>query len=158
MAAHHPPDPGSLARAHPPGRLQDLPVGEVVAVPFAVRGQVVRCLGDPRADDEPEPGVLQRLQVRRRESPRPSRGGRSAPSGIPGYPRWSGTGPVRRHPGVSQDGEQVRRTLQVLQLPWAAQRRSVEGAGKMRPGSIRVVVLGTTLLPAIRYRNGLPVF
>jgi hypothetical protein len=28
---------------------------------------LVRGLGDPRADDEPEPGVLQRVQVRRRE-------------------------------------------------------------------------------------------
>jgi hypothetical protein len=67
--AGHPPDPGGLARAHLPGRLQDLAVGEVVAVPFEVPGQVVGGLGDPRADDEPEPGVLQRVQVRRREHP-----------------------------------------------------------------------------------------
>jgi hypothetical protein len=66
---NHPADPGSLACAHPAGRLQDLPVGEVVAVPFEVPGQVVRGLGDPRADDEPEPGILQRVQVRRREHP-----------------------------------------------------------------------------------------
>ena len=54
-----------LAGAHDPSRFEDLPVGEVVAVPFEVLGQVVGGLGDPRPDDEREPGVLQRVEVRR---------------------------------------------------------------------------------------------
>jgi hypothetical protein len=38
-------------------------------VPGEVLGQVVRRLGDPRADDETEPGVLQRVEVTGREHP-----------------------------------------------------------------------------------------
>ena len=46
-----------------------VPVGQVVAVPLEVLGQVVGGLGDPGADDETEPVVLQRHQVRRGEHP-----------------------------------------------------------------------------------------
>ena len=62
-----PPRPGRLAGAHVAGRFQDLPVGEEVPVPGEVLGQVVGGLGDPRAHDEAEPGVLQRVQIRGRE-------------------------------------------------------------------------------------------
>jgi len=65
----HPPGPGGLAGAHVADRLQDLPVGEEVPVPGEVGGQVVGGLGDPRADDEGEPGVLQCVQVAGREHP-----------------------------------------------------------------------------------------
>jgi site-specific DNA recombinase len=65
----HPPVPGGLPCAHQARRLQDLSVGEVVPVPFEVPGQVVGGLGDPRADDETEPRVLQGVQIRGREHP-----------------------------------------------------------------------------------------
>ena len=45
----------AFARAHLPGRLQDLPVGEVVAVPLEVPGQVVRGSGDPEPTMNPNP-------------------------------------------------------------------------------------------------------
>src|SRR5690625_5038000 len=44
---HHPPSAGMGTGAHLPGGLQDLTVGEVVAVPLEVRGQIVGGLGDP---------------------------------------------------------------------------------------------------------------
>ena len=66
----HAPGPGGLAGAHRAGRLQDLPVCEVVAVAFEVGGQVVGRLGDPGPDDEGEPHVLQRVQVGRGQHPR----------------------------------------------------------------------------------------
>jgi hypothetical protein len=55
--ADHPPDPGSLARAHPPGGLQELHVGEVVAVPFEVPGQVARCHVSSRWDSRSQEAI-----------------------------------------------------------------------------------------------------
>ena len=51
-----------LARLRGDG-VDDLPVAERVAVPAEVRLQVHGGLGDPRADDEPQPGVVQVVQV-----------------------------------------------------------------------------------------------
>jgi hypothetical protein len=68
--ADHPSSAGVAAGAHRAGRLDRLPVIEGVAVPLQVVGQVIRRLADLRADDEPEPGLLQREQVRRRQHPR----------------------------------------------------------------------------------------
>ncbi len=50
-------------------RVDDLPVGERVAVPAEVRLQVLGGLGDPRADDELQPGLVELAQVGRREHP-----------------------------------------------------------------------------------------
>jgi hypothetical protein len=47
--------------------VNDLPVGERVAVPAEVRFQVNGGLGDPRADDEPQPGLVQVIEVGGRE-------------------------------------------------------------------------------------------
>ena len=58
----------------------------------------------------------------------------TAPAGILRHAGRAGaiwTGPP--DPRVGQDREQVRRTLQILQLPRPLQRRPVESAGKLRP-------------------------
>ena len=49
--------------------VDDLPVGERVAVPAEVRLQIDRRLGHPRPDDEPQPGLVELAQVRRRQHP-----------------------------------------------------------------------------------------
>jgi len=63
----HAPVPGLLPGAHGAGGLQGLPVVEGVAVTLQVIGQVIGRLAGLRADDEPEPRVLQPEQVRRGE-------------------------------------------------------------------------------------------
>jgi len=50
-------------------RVNDLTVGERVAVPAEVFGQVQGCFRDPRPDDEPQPGLVDRRQVRRGQHP-----------------------------------------------------------------------------------------
>lgn len=47
--------------------VDDLPVGGSVPVPVEVRLQVARCPGGAGADDEPQPRLIQRRQVGRRE-------------------------------------------------------------------------------------------
>ena len=65
----HAPVTGLLPGAHSAGGLQGLPVVKGVAVALQVIGQVIGRLAGLRADDEPEPRVLQREQVRRRQHP-----------------------------------------------------------------------------------------
>ena len=43
--------------------VDDLPVRESVTVPAEVRGQISGCLGGPGADDEPQSGLIQVLEV-----------------------------------------------------------------------------------------------
>ena len=69
VVVDHPPRPCGLPGAHDPGGFEELPVGERVAVSFAVRSQVVGGLTDPRPDDERERGVLQRVEVGCRQHP-----------------------------------------------------------------------------------------
>ena len=43
--------------------LDDLAIGERIPVPAEVRGQISGCLGGPGADDEPQSGLIQVLEV-----------------------------------------------------------------------------------------------
>jgi hypothetical protein len=52
--------------------VDDLPVAERVAVPAEVRLQVDGGLGDPRPDDEPQPGVVEATGPSRRGWPWPA--------------------------------------------------------------------------------------
>jgi hypothetical protein len=65
----HSPAPGRLPGAHDPSRLENLAVVEGVAVSLEVGGQVVGRLADPRADDERQIGVLDGVEVARRQHP-----------------------------------------------------------------------------------------
>ena len=43
--------------------VDDLTVGEKLTVPMEMGRQIVGCLGDPRSDDEPQPGVVKLAQI-----------------------------------------------------------------------------------------------
>lgn len=59
----HPPRPGGLPGAHDPGRLEELPVGERVAMPLEVCGQVVGAslIRDPTMNENPASSSALRL-------------------------------------------------------------------------------------------------
>ena len=54
-----------LVPAHRGRGFDDLPIAERVAVTGEVIGQIVRGFGDPGADDELQPGILQTGEVHR---------------------------------------------------------------------------------------------